>query len=182
MRFGAGIATNSFTVLNSNEITANITIIASATTGARNISVITPGGSSALSDNFTIIQALPIITSVSPNRGSQGATLDVIINKGKLNEVRAVSFGTGVTINGFTNRSSTQIAVEITIDINAITEARDILVTKPGGTSILSGSFTVKGNPLSTFFIALIWVGIALSVVLLGIILNILRRKRAAKL
>jgi len=182
VRFGAGIATNSFTVLSSDQIAVNITIVAGATPGVRDISVTTPGGTSELSDTFTIKQALPIITSVSPNQGNQGATIDIIVNGSNLNRVSALSFSSGVAIDSFTNRSSTQIAARITIDENATPGARDVLVDTPGGTSTLGGGFTVKERPLGTFFIALTWLGIALAVVLLGFILNILRRKRAAGL
>jgi|GEM_PF-5338500 len=52
--FGAGITVNSFTVVDSTQITANITIDADATTGARHVSVSTPGGTGTLSGGFTV--------------------------------------------------------------------------------------------------------------------------------
>ena len=133
-------------------------------------------------DGFIIKQAPPVITSVSPNQSDQGETLDVIISGSNLDGVSAVSFGTGITINNFTNRSPTQIAVNISIDTNTTTGTRDVLVTTASGTSTLSGSFTVNERPLGTLFVALIWVGIALIVILLGIILSILRHRRATRL
>jgi hypothetical protein len=160
----------------------NFTVVAGATTGARNISVTTPGGTSTLSDSFIVKQALPIITSVSPGQGSRGETLDVIISGSNLNGVSAISFGSEVAVSSFTSLSPTQVATRITIDRNATAAVRDVSITTTGGTSTFSGSFNVKEEPLGTFFVALIWVGIALVVVLLGFILKILRHEKASSL
>ncbi len=180
--FGTGVAINRVTVLSSNQITANITIVVSTATGARGVSVTTPGGTSALLGSFIIKQAPPSINSLSPNQGNQGATMDVIIAGTNFGGASAVSFGTGVDINNYSNRSPTQIAVNISIDKNATSGARDVLVTTPGGTSTLNGSFTVKEKPLGAVHIALIWTGIAMVVALFGFTLNRLRRKGAARL
>jgi hypothetical protein len=181
VRFGTGIVVNSFTILSSNKISANIIITADAEIEARDVSVTTPGGSFALPNSFTVKQALPAITSISPDQGSRGTTLVVIISGSKLSGATAVSFGTGVVIKSFTNLSPTQITVNVMIDKEAVTGARDVSVTTPGGSSTLGGSFYVKEKPLGTLIVALIWVGIALVVVILILILNVLRKKRAAK-
>ncbi len=182
MSFGASVATNRFTVLGSDQITANITIIASAAIGARDVSVTTPGGTSALPGSFTVKQAPPTIISVIPDRGDQGATLDVVITGANLGEASAVSLGAAIVVNSFSNRSPTQIAVNISIDKTATAGARDVVVTTPGGTSTLSGGFAVKERPLGAVLVALIWTGIALVVAAFAFTLNVLRRKRAAGL
>jgi hypothetical protein len=66
---GADIAVNSFLVDGATQITANITIASSATPGIRNASVTTAGGSSTLSNAFTIakVNHPPVITSVKAN-------------------------------------------------------------------------------------------------------------------
>ncbi len=115
MRLGTGIAMNSFTILNSNQITANITIIAGAVIGARDVSVTTPGGSFVLPNSFTVKQALPIIISISPDNGSQGATLNVIITGMNLTGASELRLGTGIALNSFTILNSNQIAANITI-------------------------------------------------------------------
>jgi hypothetical protein len=181
VRFGTGIAVNSFTVLSSKQLAVNITIVAGATIGARDVSVTTPGGSFALPNSFMVNQGLPTITSISPNQGSQGATLDVIISGSNFDGATSVSFGAGVTIKSFTNLSPTQLRVNVMIDAKAITGVRDVSVTTPGGSSTLGNSFNIKERSLGTLIVALIWVGIAIVVVLFILILNILRKKRAAK-
>jgi|GEM_PF-1680333 len=52
--FGAGVTVDSFIVDSSTRITANITIDADATTGARDVSVTTSGGTGTLPGGFTV--------------------------------------------------------------------------------------------------------------------------------
>ena len=182
VRLGTGIAVNSFTILNSNQLTANITIVGGAALGAMDVSVTTPGGNFTLPNGFTVKQALPIISSVSPSQGSQNAALTVIISGSNFSGATSVSFGSGVAIESFTNLSPTQLKVNVEIGGEAVTGARDVTVTTPGGSSTLGNSFTIKERSLGTLIVALIWVGVAIIVAFFIIILNLLRQKRAAKL
>jgi predicted GH43/DUF377 family glycosyl hydrolase len=54
--FGADIAVNSFTVDSDTQITASVTISASAATGTRDVSVTAPGGTATLASGFTVNQ------------------------------------------------------------------------------------------------------------------------------
>jgi hypothetical protein len=180
LRLGTGIAVNTFTVLDSKTITAGITIVAGTETGLRDISVTTPGGSYTLANVFTIIQGLPVINSVSPESGSMGATLTVIISGSNLDGATAVSFGSGIRVRSFTNLSPTQLRVNISIAEEAATGTRDISVTTPGGSSTLGNSYNIQEKALGVFFIALIWVGIAVVIALFILLLYLLRRRRAS--
>jgi hypothetical protein len=144
VRFGAGISVNSFAVLDSNRITANITIAADALTAIRDVTVITPGGSVTLPGSFTVNQALPSITSISPNQNRQGETQVITINGTNLNGATGVQLGAGITVNSFTVVGPGQITAEITVAVDAAAGARDVSVTTPGGSFTLPGSFTVK--------------------------------------
>jgi titin len=145
--FGSGITVNSFTVDSSTQITANITISGSATTGSRDVSVTTPGGMATKTGGFTVNQAPPTITTVSPNSDVQGQTLDVIITGTYLTDASSVSFGSGITVNSFNVDNSTQITSNISISGSAATGARDVSVTTPGGTVTKTGGFTVNQAP-----------------------------------
>jgi hypothetical protein len=180
LRLGTGIAVNSFTVLDSNRITAGITIVAGTETGARDVSVTTPGGSFALPNGFTVKQGLPVITSISPENGSQGVTLTVIISGSNLEGATFISFGSGVDVQSLTNLSPTQLRASILVDENAVTGLRDVSVTTPGGSSTLANRFNINKKSLGVVFIALIWVGIAVVIGLFILIITILRKKRAA--
>ncbi|MBN1191392.1 MAG: hypothetical protein JXA46_16670 [Dehalococcoidales bacterium] len=179
LRMGTGIAVNSFTVLDSNRMTASITIVAGTETGVRDVSVTTPGGGFILPNSFTVQQGLPVITSISPESGAQGETVTVIISGSNLGGATSVNFGTGVEVKGFTNVSLTQLRASILIDEEAVTGLRDVSVTTPGGISTLSNRFNIKEKPMGVLFIALIWAGIAAVIGLFIFIIAMLRKQRA---
>jgi hypothetical protein len=145
--FGAGITVNSFTVVSPTQITASISIGAAAAAGLRDVSVTTPGGTATLISGFSIIQAPPTISSVSPNEGTQGETLGVIITGAYFNGATTVSFGSGITVSSFTVNSATQITASIFIGGVAPAGARNVSVITPGGTGTLTGGFTVISQP-----------------------------------
>ncbi|MEW6142209.1 MAG: IPT/TIG domain-containing protein [Chloroflexota bacterium] len=142
--FGDGITVNSFAALGSVQITANITVTAGAAMGKRGVTVTTPGGTATLPDGFTVKQALPAISSVSPNQGMQGATLDITITGKNFTGASEVRFGPGVAVNRFTVPNPSEITANITIVGGATTGTREVSVTTPGGASALPDSFTVK--------------------------------------
>ena len=87
--------------------------------------------------------AVPIVTSVDPDTGDQGQTLDVTITGTDLTGGTVDSFGADIIINSSTVDSDTQITANITIDPGATLGVRDVTVTTPGGTSVLTDGFTV---------------------------------------
>jgi hypothetical protein len=70
--FGAGI-TVTFTVSSSTQITATIVIDPGATTGARDVSVTTPGGAGTVAGMFTVTQSRQFIGS-GPHGGNTGTS------------------------------------------------------------------------------------------------------------
>jgi hypothetical protein len=144
VQFGAGISVNSFTVVSSSRIDVSITITPGAATGARNVTVTTAGGSFTFSAGFTVKQALPVITSVEPNQGRQGETLNVTLTGANLNGASALQFGAGITVNSFAVINSTRIDANITVTSGAAAGARAVSVTTPSGSFTLEGGFTVK--------------------------------------
>jgi len=176
--FGSGITVSSFTVNSSSQITANITISSSATLGDRDVSVSTPGGMSTKTSGFTVNQVSVTITSVSPNQGNQGETLDVTITGTYFTGATAVSFGSGITVNSFTVNSSNQITANITISSLAMLGDRDISVTTPEGTATKTASFTVGESKKGLPFWVWIAIGVDAVVVLIAIALVVRRAAR----
>lgn len=97
-----------------------------------------------------LLVELPTITSITPDHGNQGETLDVVITGTNFAGATGVSFGAGITVNSFNVDSSTQITANITIDADAPTGPRDVSVTTLGGTDILVDGFTVGGCFIAT--------------------------------
>ncbi len=151
--FGAGITVNALTVVDAANMTANISIAANATLGARTVVVSNPapgGGSVTFVNGFTIANPTPTLTSIAPTSGLQGQTLDVILNgSGFIDGLSSVSFGNEITINSTTVNSGTQITANITIAANATVGTRDVSVTNAapgGGTATLNAAFTIGYN------------------------------------
>ena len=142
--FGSGITVNRFMVNSSSQITANIAISSSAMIGSSDVSVTSPGGTATKTGGFAVNQVSFTITSVSPNLGNQGETLDVTITGTNFTGVTAVSFGSGITVNSLAVNGSNRIAADIIISSSATPGARDVSVTTIGGTATKTGSFTVN--------------------------------------
>jgi len=103
-----------------------------------------------IADNTTCsIDLAPTITSVTPNQGIRGQTLDIIIAGSQLNRVNAVDFGAGITVIGFTVNGATRVSASIKINATAALGPRDVTVTNPTGSDILTGGFTV--NQLASY-------------------------------
>jgi hypothetical protein len=141
--FGSGITTNSFTVDNSTQITANITIDGAATPGYRNVSVTAPGGVDTEVNGFMVV-AMPTISSVNPGQAVQGQVLSVAITGTNFLGVTTVSFGSGITVNSFTVDSGTQITAIIAVNGSAAVGTRNVSVTNAAGTATLTSGLTVN--------------------------------------
>jgi hypothetical protein len=182
LNFGDGIVVNSFSVLNVNQISAKISLVAGIETGTRDISISTPGGNYTLNSGFSVQQALPVIASVSPSQGSLGKMLQVIISGSSLSGVTDINFGNGIDVKNFANLSPTQISATIDIEDSAATGLRDVSVTTPGGSSTLASGFEVKARSLGALYFVFIWVGVAVVVALFVVILYLLRKKRTSRI
>jgi Autotransporter beta-domain/IPT/TIG domain len=143
VNFGANAAP-SFTVNSATSITAT----SPNGTGTVDITVTTPGGTSATStaDHFTY-SALPTVTNVSPASGLPGGGSAVTITGVNLSGATAVKFGVtpaaSFTVNGPTSITATSPAGTGTVDVT---------VTTPSGTSATSGAdqFSYAGTPTVT--------------------------------
>ncbi len=148
-----GITVNSITVTNSTSLIANLTITAVVATGAKNFSVTNsgPGGGTSGNQTFTIANPAPTLTSLAPNGGNRGQTLEVVlVGTNFISGVSSVSFGNDVTVNSTTvnpaNGGTTQITVSINIGANATIGARNVSITNAapgGGTTTLPNAFTI---------------------------------------
>ncbi len=152
--FGAGITINSCTFNSATKITASISILASATVGARDVKVTdTDGQSATLTSGFSVQAGggnpAPTLTSAVPNSGTQGqSNLSVVLTGTNFLAAPTCSFGAGITINSCTFNSATKITASISILASATVGARDVKVTDTDGQSAtLTSGFTV--NPAS---------------------------------
>lgn len=139
----------SFTFDSDTKITATSP---TGSAGAADVTVTTPGGTSATSgaDQFTYF-AKPAVTGVSPGAGPLAGGTQVTITGTGLTGATAVSFGSS---------AGTQVAVVSSTELTAVAPARPagavgVTVTTPGGTSSLTPpnsdqDFTYTNGPTIT--------------------------------
>jgi hypothetical protein len=131
--FGTVPATN-VSVVNAT----TVTVVSPAGTGTVDVTVTTPGGTSATSsaDQYTFTAAVaPTVTGISPTSGSTvGGTL-VTITGTSFTGATAVDFGTTPATNVIVVNDST-----LTADSPAGTGAVHVTVTTPAGTSATSSA------------------------------------------
>ena len=153
--FGAGITVNSLTVTDATHASANITISPTAPTGASNVTVTTGGEVVTLTNGFTVTAGTPVLTSVNPNSGAQGATITSVALIGTFTHfvqgTSVATFGAGITVNSLTVTEAAQASANITIASGATTGARNVTVTTGGEVVTLTNGFTVgTGTPVLT--------------------------------
>ncbi|MDX1443055.1 MAG: DUF6701 domain-containing protein [Gammaproteobacteria bacterium] len=100
---------------------------------------------------LTLAYPAPVLTSITPSSGLRGDVTSVTVSgSGFVSGGTSLDFGANITQSNFTVVSSTQITVDLAIDLAASTGARDVTVSNPtpgGGSDTLVGGFTVL-NPL----------------------------------
>lgn len=134
-----GIAAGSFAVYSDTSIAATVPV--GATTGP--ITVTTPAGTATSATDF-IVNAVPTITSFTPEAGIAGVT--VTITGTSFTGATGVKFNGSIAVS-FTVDSDTTITATVPVG----TTTGKITVTTPGGTATSSGYFYVNPPVISSF-------------------------------
>ncbi len=175
--FGDGVTINALTVDSATQLTASITISETAVSSLRCASVTAASGTATLDDCFTVVIPAPQVLSLNLTSAKPGETAEVVITGTRLDGATSISLGEGITVNSFTVDSPTQITASITIDEDADSGPRDVMVITPGGTDSLSDGFQIETPSDSTPFWAWILIGLVPLLLILFFILS--RRKKA---
>jgi Bacterial Ig-like domain (group 3)/Bacterial Ig domain len=127
---GTGVTITGVTV-GATHIEATFAIANSAATGARTVTVTTPGGTSN-GVTFTVV-APPTLTSITPTSGDQGTVVPVTLTGANLTGTTALNFSaTGITAGALTvNAAGTSLTTSLTIAANATLGAGTISATTP---------------------------------------------------
>ena len=138
-----GITVGSVTVVSATQITATLTIAATAALGAASVTVTTSGGTSGAAV-FTVNPPVPVLTSVSPASGVQGTSVPVTFTGANfVAGAMVVANRSGITVTNLTVVSATQITATLTIGAGTATGAVSLVVATSGGASS-AVSFTVN--------------------------------------
>jgi len=132
--------------VNDTTVTAIFAIGAGAATGARTVSVTTPGGAVTNTVNFTVLA--PTLATISPITGLNGSSVPVTLTGAGLTGATAVTVsGTGVTVSGLTVVNDTTVTATFAMAAGATQSARNVAVVTPNGTTG-NVTFTVMGPAL----------------------------------
>ena len=123
------------------QVTASVSSAMFAASGARQVSVTTPAGTS----NTLPFSLTPHVSFVTPSGGRAGTTVSIDIAGGGLSGTTSVNFSpsTGITVSNI-SASSMDVTASVTIAADAAQGTRQLSVTTPGGTSN-SVSFSIAG-------------------------------------
>lgn len=110
--------------------------------GIVDVTVTTPGGTAVVPDAFTYVVA-PVLTSLTPDRGSSAGGSTVVLNGSNLATTSGVTFG-GVPVP-FIVFDDTLVLVTSVPPGSPGTV--DVAVTTSGGTATLANAFTYVGVP-----------------------------------
>jgi hypothetical protein len=148
-----GITVTGITVVDDAHVTASFAISATATTGARNITVTTPNGTSN-SVTFTVQNpSRPTVVSVNPTSAVRGTSVTVTVNGTNFTTTgMTITFttGTGITASAINVASPTQLTATFTIANTAgLGAGHTFRVNNPGGNGTNTLPFTVLGATLT---------------------------------
>lgn len=160
--FGTDVTISDVVWLDAGRIQVLATVAASATPGARTVTVTNPnGGSGSLASGFTVSRPV-VLTSISPNVVGAGGTHVLLLQGAQISSSIAVGniaiSGTGVTKVGVFNYRAvtvgevtiTSVDLLISVDAAATTSVRTLTVVNPDG-SQSSAPFTISPAPVVSF-------------------------------
>jgi hypothetical protein len=164
---GTGVTATGVTAASDTSVTANFAITATAALTARNVTVVTPGGTTGAVIFTVNAPPAPTLTSIAPNSGVRGTAVPVTLTGTNLTGATSLTVsGSGVTVSAFTVANSTTATATFTITTGATLSARTVTITTPGGTA--TTTFTVVGATLTSIAPASGTIGSSVPVTLTG--------------
>ncbi|MCU1237629.1 MAG: putative outerrane protein (modular protein), partial [Candidatus Solibacter sp.] len=117
---------------------------AGGTVSVQAASTVSPSAIGTATVTITTPAAVPVLSSITPNSGTQGTSVSVTLAGSNFKAGATVAIGgTGVSATNFAVVSATQINATFVIAASASTGAHSVTVTTSGGTSSAQ-SFTAK--------------------------------------
>lgn len=156
--FGADVSVNSVTVSGATALTVQLNISASASPGARTVTVVTGAEQVVLPGDFSVQTGDIALTSVSPGSAFQGQTISVTIAGQGTHFVQGVTqirFGPGVMVGNaiagdfgpVTVINATTATAQLSILSSAFPNFRTVTAQTGSEQASLANGFLVAGNP-----------------------------------
>jgi len=157
---GSGTTVNSYYPINDSTLSANVTIPSNTAPGFYSVLVENSIDGLLYSNNsFYVNGSSPVVTSISPNSGYAGQTLDVVITGinthflQSSSTVVSMSFspGGGSAVNSYNVLNDETIFANITIPPNTLTDYYTLMVSNSIDGALYLTNFYVNGAPSSGF-------------------------------
>lgn len=157
---GSGTTVNSYYPINDSLLAANVTIPSNTAAGYYSVLVDNSiDGILYSNSSFYVNGSSPVVTSISPNSGSPGQTLDLIITGinthflQSSSTVVSMSFspGGGSAVNSYNVLNNETIFANITIPPNTLTNYYTLMVSNSIDGALYLTNFYVNGAPSSGF-------------------------------
>ncbi len=146
----AGFGLPSWLTLSGASLTGVAPLVATPTTYNFSVAVTDAAGASNIRALSITVNPVPVILTVTPNRGQPGQNLPSVAVVGQgtnfVNGTTVASFGAGITVNSTTVSDATHATVSITIAAGVATGARTVTLTTGNELATLANGFTVAAN------------------------------------
>jgi len=140
---GSGVVVNDLGTGDDTVRDVEFVIDAAAPIGIRNVTVATPGGADGAT--FTVLGFVPLapdVTSVTPDSGEQGSSLQVTFNGSNLSGANAVVSSNPDITGSIVSATDTGVVADIVIDAAAALGVTELGVSSPSGSDTVT--FTVN--------------------------------------
>jgi outer membrane protein assembly factor BamB len=147
------VQVDSVTVVSPTTLSVKVTAKATASTGARGITVIEPGPTADTCTSCLTVDPAPTVSSASPSSIPQGEAGAVTLAGANFESGAQItsSAGTGVSFTGTKFVSSAELTTTATVAPAVATGSYNLRVTNPdGGTVVCAGCLTVTADPVPT--------------------------------
>ncbi|MFZ1084781.1 MAG: Ig-like domain-containing protein [Terracidiphilus sp.] len=142
----SNFAVGQITVNNPTSLTVPVAVSTAATPGFKNVTVTTYGQVASQLYSFTVTPSVATLNEAIPNQAEQGApivtsptcptlpycTVRLIGQYSHFSSLSTATFGAGITVDGITYISPTEVDAQINIDPLSYTGGRLVTVTTPG--------------------------------------------------
>ena len=147
---GDGLTIVSVEVVSAERVLLTVDVAADAVLGARDLEAGFVGmPPSVLPNAVEVVSAQPIVSSMSPDKGRVGTTVEVTFTGSNFRDEVACDFGDGVAAS-VTKVDATHLEVRLELAANAVLGLRDVRVTNPGAEALLLlGAFEVLGDDVA---------------------------------
>lgn len=133
-------------------ITLSVTVGAQAPDGTYALWVLNPDGGNQSLENALTIGDLPVISSLTPDRGVRGVSPFTVVIDGANFKGSSpnVSFGSGISVSNVVRVSDQRLTATLTIAKDATLGSREVTVIDSQSGLTAKGTFIVLGEPTVT--------------------------------